>query len=103
MKIIADTKEEREKALDKLLPIQRDDFKNIFSIMAPRPVTIRLLDPPIHEFLPQEQQLIDEIDILRNLRKNLRGLRVLSDTVSFMYQNDPAPSKGPDSCRSGTS
>jgi pyruvate,orthophosphate dikinase len=91
--IIADTKEEREKALDKLLPIQRDDFKNIFSIMAPRPVTIRLLDPPIHEFLPQEQQLIDEIDILRNLRKNLRGLRVLSDTVSFMYQNDPAHPK----------
>jgi len=91
--IIADTNEEREKALDKLLPIQRDDFKNIFSIMAPRPVTIRLLDPPIHEFLPQEQQLIDEIDILRNLRKNLRGLRVLSDTVSFMYQNDPAHPK----------
>ncbi|ABD40890.1 pyruvate phosphate dikinase [Methanospirillum hungatei JF-1] len=91
--IIADTKEEREKALDKLLPIQREDFKNIFSIMAPRPVTIRLLDPPIHEFLPQEQQLIDEIDILRNLRKNLRGLRVLSDTVSFMYQNDPAHPK----------
>lgn len=91
--IIADTKEEREKALDKLLPIQRDDFKNIFSIMAPRPVTIRLLDPPIHEFLPQEQQLIDEIDILRNLRKNLRGLRVLSDNVSFMYQNEAAPPK----------
>jgi len=91
--IIADTNEEREKALDKLLPIQREDFKNIFSIMAPRPVTIRLLDPPIHEFLPQEQQLIDEIDILRNLRKNLRGLRVLSDTVSFMYQNDPAHPK----------
>ncbi len=87
--IIADTKEERQKALDKLLPIQRDDFKQIFSIMAPRPVTIRLLDPPIHEFLPQEQQLIDEIEILRNLRKNLRGLRVLSDTVAFMYQNDP--------------
>jgi len=87
--IIADTKEERQKALDKLLPIQRDDFKHIFSIMAPRPVTIRLLDPPIHEFLPQEQQLIDEIEILRNLRKNLRGLRVLSDTVAFMYQNDP--------------
>ncbi len=91
--IIADTKEEREKALEKLLPIQRDDFKNIFSIMAPRPVTIRLLDPPIHEFLPQEQQLIDEIDILRNLRKNLRGLRVLSDNVSFMYQNEATPPK----------
>ncbi|MCA1916802.1 putative PEP-binding protein, partial [Methanospirillum hungatei] len=91
--IIADTKEEREKALDKLLPIQRDDFKNIFFFFFPRPVTIRLLDPPIHEFLPQEQQLIDEIEILRNLRKNLRGLRVLSDTVSFMYQNDPSHPK----------
>jgi len=86
--IIADTKEERQKALDKLLPIQREDFKKIFSVMAPRPVTIRLLDPPIHEFLPQEQQLIDEIDILRNLRKSLRGMRVLSENVAFMFQHD---------------
>lgn len=91
--IIADTEGDRQKALDKLLPIQRDDFIKIFRIMAPRPVTIRLLDPPIHEFLPQEQQLVDEIDILRNLRKNLRGFRVLSDTLSFMYQNDPAHPK----------
>ncbi|PWR71143.1 pyruvate, phosphate dikinase [Methanospirillum stamsii] len=87
--IIADTKEDRQKALDKLLPIQREDFKNIFIEMAPRPVTIRLLDPPIHEFLPQEQQLIEELELLRNLRKNLRGMRKLSEAVTFMYQNEP--------------
>ncbi len=86
--IIADTKEDRQKALDRLLPIQREDFKNLFTIMAPCPVTIRLLDPPIHEFLPQEQHLVDEIDILRNLRKNLRGMKVLSENVAFMFQHD---------------
>ena len=50
--IVAETKEDRQAALDKLLPIQREDFKGIFKVMTPRPVTIRLLDPPIHEFLP---------------------------------------------------
>src|SRR5690606_22122628 len=55
--IMAHNTEERQLALDKLLPIQREDFKAIFSIMAPRPVTVRLLDPPMHEFLPGEHQL----------------------------------------------
>ncbi len=91
--IVADTKEERILALDKLLPIQRDDFKRIFSIMAPRPVTIRLLDPPIHEFLPTEQLLIDEIEILKNLKKSFLGLKVLSETVSFMHHDDPSRGK----------
>ena len=58
--IVADTPDERQAALDKLLPIQRADFTGIFKVMAPHPVTIRLLDPPIHEFLPTERQLVDE-------------------------------------------
>ena len=53
--ILADTKEAREKALSKLLPIQRKDFEQIFEAMDGCPVTIRLLDPPLHEFLPHEQ------------------------------------------------
>jgi pyruvate,orthophosphate dikinase len=50
--ILAETEEERRAALDKLLPFQREDFEGILQAMAGRPVTIRLLDPPLHEFLP---------------------------------------------------
>jgi pyruvate,orthophosphate dikinase len=50
--IVAETKDERERALAKLLPHQRSDFAGLFRAMAGRPVTIRLLDPPLHEFLP---------------------------------------------------
>jgi pyruvate,orthophosphate dikinase len=82
--IVAETKANRQSALDKLLPIQREDFIGIFKVMAPRPVTIRLLDPPIHEFLPTENLLVDEIDHLRNLREILRGMQVLSEAVTFM-------------------
>jgi pyruvate,orthophosphate dikinase len=56
--IVAETKEAREKALAKLLPFQRDDFNGIFKAMAGKPVTVRLLDPPLHEFLPQEEREI---------------------------------------------
>ncbi|MFP4382279.1 MAG: pyruvate, phosphate dikinase, partial [Candidatus Sumerlaeia bacterium] len=56
--IVAETVEAREKALKKLLPFQRDDFKGIFEAMAGKPVTVRLLDPPLHEFLPQEDREI---------------------------------------------
>lgn len=56
----------------------------IFEVMAPRPVTIRLLDPPIHEFLPTERQLVDEIKELRNLRETIKGMQVLSDAARFM-------------------
>jgi pyruvate,orthophosphate dikinase len=54
--ILADTTDERERALRKLLPIQREDFKGILSAMKGYPVTIRLLDPPLHEFLPRDEK-----------------------------------------------
>ena len=58
--ILADTKGGREKALAKLLPFQRNDFVELFRIMAGLPVTIRLLDPPLHEFLPKGNE-VDEV------------------------------------------
>ncbi|NMC69332.1 MAG: pyruvate, phosphate dikinase [Myxococcales bacterium] len=59
--ILADTREERERALAKLLPLQRADFLGIFLAMGPRPVTIRTLDPPLHEFLPHDDKAIAEL------------------------------------------
>ncbi len=54
--IVASDVESRKRALDKLLPMQRSDFKGIYLAMGERPVTIRLLDPPLHEFLPQKEE-----------------------------------------------
>jgi pyruvate,orthophosphate dikinase len=71
--ILANSREERQKALDKLLPIQRKDFIDLFTVMAPDPVTVRLLDPPMHEFLPTEHQLVDQIETLRTYRDVVRG------------------------------
>ncbi len=55
--IISETKEEREKALEKILPHQLKDFKEIFKVMDGKHVTVRLLDPPLHEFLPQKDEV----------------------------------------------
>ena len=59
--ILADTEEGRRAALAKLLPMQRQDFAELFEIMTGLPVTIRLLDPPLHEFLPKTDEEIDEV------------------------------------------
>jgi pyruvate,orthophosphate dikinase len=59
--ILADTESGRRAALDKLLPMQRSDFVELFEIMAGLPVTIRLLDPPLHEFLPKTEEEIAEV------------------------------------------
>jgi pyruvate,orthophosphate dikinase len=58
--IVAESEAERRAALAKLLPMQREDFVGIFREMGERPVTIRLLDPPLHEFLPHEDEAVDE-------------------------------------------
>jgi pyruvate,orthophosphate dikinase len=63
--ILADTTEGREKALAKLLPMQRSDFKGLFEIMKGFPVTIRLLDPPLHEFLPKREDLMVEVAVMQ--------------------------------------
>lgn len=59
--ILAESLEGRKKALSKLLPLQREDFKGIFKVMEGRPVTIRTLDPPLHEFLPHSQVEIEKL------------------------------------------
>ncbi len=59
--ILADTEEGRRAALAKLLPMQRKDFADIFEIMSGLPVTIRLLDPPLHEFLPKTDAEVEEV------------------------------------------
>jgi pyruvate,orthophosphate dikinase len=82
--IVSDTLEQRQAALDRLLPIQRQDFIELFTTMSPRPVTVRLLDPPIHEFLPSENQLIDDLLQLKHLRDSMRGTEVLSATLSLL-------------------
>ncbi len=84
--IVAETAADRQAALNKLLPIQRADFMGLFRAMAPRPVTIRLLDPPIHEFLPSERQLVEELAQLRHLGDTVRGMQVLHEAVEFMYR-----------------
>ena len=66
--ILATSTEDREKALAKLLPMQRSDFKGLFETMDGLPVTIRLLDPPLHEFLPKREELMVEIAIMKTKR-----------------------------------
>ena len=68
--IMASTEEERRRALEKLLPLQQGDFEGIFEAMAGLPVTIRLLDPPLHEFLPPLDQATDE-----RMRERIRALQ----------------------------
>ena len=63
--ILADTEPERREHLNKLLPFQRADFEGLFRAMDGLPVTIRLLDPPLHEFLPKREELMVEIAVLR--------------------------------------
>jgi len=83
--ILAHTIDERQAALDKLLPIQRDDFKALLKIVAPRPVIVRLLDPPMHEFLPSEHQLLDEIEALKEYRLAVKGRSTALSTLNAPY------------------
>ncbi len=92
--IVSDTLEQRQIALDKLLPIQRDDFRDLLTVMSPRPVTIRLLDPPIHEFLPTEQQLVNDLVQLGHLRNTVQGMEIFSDTVSLLNPGGEVPNAG---------
>jgi pyruvate,orthophosphate dikinase len=86
--IMAESEEERRKALDQLLPLQQQDFKGLFEEMRGLPVTIRLLDPPLHEFLPDAEELAAELERARaedsddadQLEKTLHRVHELAET-----------------------
>ena len=80
--ILANNEDDRKAALDRLMPIQRADFVELFSVMSPNPVTVRLLDPPMHEFLPTEPQLLGEIETLRLYRNVVRGRHTALATLA---------------------
>ncbi len=90
--ILADTEEARRDALKKLLPMQRQDFIGLFKAMESLPVTIRLLDPPLHEFLPQREDLLVEIAHLEDLKPRspkLKELRTLLARVQDLHEMNP--------------
>ena len=80
--ILAGNAEDRQAALDRLLPIQRADFIKLFTVMSPDPVTVRLLDPPMHEFLPTEHDLEKQISNLRLYRDVVRGRETALASIS---------------------
>ena len=79
--ILAKDLAERELALAKLLPMQQSDFAGIFRAMEGLPVTIRLLDPPLHEFLPNQEDLLVEVTLLRERGNNAKLLREKEDLL----------------------
>lgn len=82
--IIADSVEQREKALAEILPMQKNDFKGIFKVMEIRPVTIRLLDPPLHEFIPHEEE--DIIKLAKDMNVTVTKLK---DTIIGLQEFNP--------------
>ena len=101
--ILAEDREARLKALAKLLPMQHEDFLGIFRTMAGRPVTIRLLDPPLHEFLPKEREIGKELAALRaKPRKDRHSIaefeRILDKVRNLQVAN---PMLGHRGCRLG--
>ena len=92
--IFAETSEERAVALDKLLPFQKEDFVKIFSVMKGKPVNIRLLDPPLHEFLPHKPEEVKELaDVL--------GVEIITVEKRLSQLHEFNPMLGHRGCRLG--
>jgi pyruvate,orthophosphate dikinase len=90
--ILASTEKDRRAALKKLLPLQRKDFIGVFRAMDGFPVTIRLLDPPLHEFLPRREDLMVEIAVLEATKPKspkLSGLKKLLRRVEDLHEFNP--------------
>jgi pyruvate,orthophosphate dikinase len=94
--ILSRSIEDRNNALDKLLPYQKNDFKKIFKVMYGLPVTIRLLDPPLHEFLPKTEKDIEEVARSLNL-----GAKEVKERISELHEENPM--LGHRGCRLGIS
>ena len=90
--ILARTREDREAALAKLLPMQRDDFKGLYREMKGYPVTIRLLDPPLHEFLPKREELMVEVtklELIHADRSIVEEKKRLLERVEELHEFNP--------------
>ncbi len=94
--ILSKSKEDRDSALQKLLPYQKNDFKKIFKIMSGLPVTVRLLDPPLHEFLPKAVNDIEEVARSLNLAS-----KEIKERISELHEENPM--LGHRGCRLGIS
>lgn len=100
--ILSETKSERMEALQQLLPIQQGDFYEILKVMAGYPVTIRLLDPPLHEFLPNPTELSLEIQEVKFTGKNKEELHDLEELLRKVKNLEEAnPMLGHRGCRLG--
>jgi pyruvate,orthophosphate dikinase len=82
--ILAEGEEERRKALETILPMQRDDFVEIFSVMEGYPVTVRLLDPPLHEFLPKSDKEFEELSRAIHI-----PVDILKSRANALYEVNP--------------
>jgi pyruvate,orthophosphate dikinase len=90
--ILATDEKTRREALKKLLPMQRSDFAGLFKAMESLPVVIRLLDPPLHEFLPKREELLVEIQHLEDTKPRspkLKDLRILLARVEDLHEVNP--------------
>jgi pyruvate,orthophosphate dikinase len=89
--ILADTAEERKAALDQLLPFQKSDFAGLFRAMDGLPVIIRLIDPPLHEFLPEMEELLEEV-ITMKVKGETQGLQEkeeMLENVRSLHESNP--------------
>ena len=89
--ILAKTSEERTAALNELLPYQRADFDGLFEAMTGLPVIIRLIDPPLHEFMPDEEALLEEVIGMR-IKGETEGLaekESLLNAIRGMHESNP--------------
>ncbi len=82
--ICADTAEEREKALDKIMPYQQSDFEQLYEALEGTPVTIRFLDPPLHEFVPTEEK---EIELLAKAQN--KSVEAIKNIISGLHESNP--------------
>jgi len=102
--ILTSDKKVREEALEKLQPMQKEDFKGIFEAMGARPVTIRLLDPPLHEFLPDHDQVLVEVTELRLKGDNEEKIKEKENMLKALERMEEMnPMLGHRGCRLGIS
>jgi pyruvate,orthophosphate dikinase len=87
--ILSDSVEKRQAALDKLLPYQRSDFDGLFEAMTGLPVIIRLIDPPLHEFMPDEHELLEEVITNRIQEKVDQEKEDLLANIQGLHESNP--------------